>query len=310
MSEIGLEQINAGAEHYRMTIGIAEDKYYTEIKNTVRTVINNENIRVIMLAGPSCSGKTTTANILKDEFILSGHPCAVISLDDFYRNCDDPDYPLNEDGNRNLECVEALKIEDIKECIRGIIAGAADVPKFDFITGKRKSETVHLNVPLNGIVIIEGLHALNPVITEGIPKNLIFKIFVSVSTNINYRGRRIISGRKIRFLRRISRDYIYRGSSADRTLNLWFDVLKGEDLYLYPYKNTADLKLDTFHKFEPGVLKGFALNVLKNRTVKNDFTENIYSALEKIKDIPPEAVPFDSLIMEFIPGGKYENIYK
>jgi uridine kinase len=159
-------------------------------------------------------------------------------------------------------------------------------------------------------VIIEGIHALNPILSEALPQDRVLKVFVSVSTNINRDGIRILSGRKIRFLRRLVRDSIYRNASAEKTLSMWENVLRGEDKYLYPYKDLANIHFDTFHTFEVGVLGGFAAPLLKAESVKDsDYVRTVTEALAQIPSIPYGLVPESSLIKEFIPGGIYEELY-
>ena len=117
-------------------------------------------------------------------------------------------------------------------------------------------------------MIIEGLHALNPKIAEGLSEDCVLKLFVSVSTNINEGEERILSGRKVRFVRRLVRDSIYRAASAERTLEMWHHVLLAEDIYLYPYKELADVAFDTFHVFELGVMRQYALSLLSERSLR------------------------------------------
>lgn len=304
MSQLDISYINSLAESYTRTIADAENRYYGGLKTAVNAVIDSGR-RIILLAGPSGAGKTTTSQILRDAFISAGHPCELLPLDDFYRDSDDPDYPRLSDGSNNLECPEALCLNDVKGVISSVLSsGTAAVPVFDFKTAKRKPEKRSIDLSGGGVLIIEGLHALNPLISQGIESEKLFKIFVSVSTNINEGDTRLLSGKKIRFMRRLSRDRLYRASETEQTLSLWRQVLAAENIYLYPYKETAQLKFDTFHAFEPGVLKSFVLPALAEST--DGLALEIRRALEKIKEIPLSAVPQSSLIREFVPGGKYE----
>ena len=142
------------------------------------------------------------------------------------------------------------------------------------------------------------------------PHGAVLKLFVSVSTNINEGARRIISGKKLRFLRRMVRDNIYRGASAERTLSMWGGVLSGEEAHLYPYKDLADIRFDTFHSFEPAVLKPFAMKLLNDEIVDaSPYARIVRVAISKIPELPSEIVPQTSLIREFIPGGIYEKLY-
>ena len=142
------------------------------------------------------------------------------------------------------------------------------------------------------------------------PKEKLLKLFVSVSTNINHEGSRLLSGRKLRFIRRLVRDHIYRGATVERTLAMWGGVLAAEDVYLYPYKYTADLAFNTFHTFELGVMKKFALELIPHSLADRDsYLGAVLRAVEMAEEIDCVRIPETSLIREFIPGGIYENLY-
>ena len=142
------------------------------------------------------------------------------------------------------------------------------------------------------------------------PKERLLKIFISVSTNINNEGGRILSGRKIRFVRRLVRDSIYRNADAARTLALWKNVLLGEDTYLYPFKDNADVFFDTFHDFELSVMRPFVLKLISSELANSDsYAKTVRDALLGVVPIDLNLLPDTSLIREFVPGGIYENIY-
>ena len=291
-------------------VQMAEDEYHTRVDRISDYVISHERVKVILIAGPSGSGKTTSANLIKDAITKKGRPTIVVSLDDFYRDSTDPDYPLQPDGDRDYECPESLHLDEIASTLLAISQGEPFyIPRYDFKVGGRVELNRHEPVA-NGCVIIEGLHALNPRISKDLPSESVVKIFISVSTNVCENGTPILSGRKMRFLRRMVRDNLYRGADAARTLSMWHDVLAAEDVYLYPYKATADLAFDTFHEFELGVLRSHALRLLTDEIVESDpYAAVVRAAVEKAAFLDERIVPEDSLIREFIPGGKYEDIY-
>ena len=135
-------------------------------------------------------------------------------------------------------------------------------------------------------------------------------MFISVSTNVNDGEDRLISGRKIRFVRRMVRDSIYRGADAEKTLSMWKNVLIGEDEHLYPNRKYADIEYDTFHAYEPGVMSPFAERLISPELAERDpYAGTVLTALKRVKKIPESLVPNGSLIREFIPGGKYEDLY-
>lgn len=311
MAEINLQYINSSAKADPVSlVRNSEIKYRAFVNDIATRVKQNDKIRIILLAGPSGSGKTTTANILADAIRGKGLQSFVISLDDFYKNADDPTYPLLPNGERDFETVEALNLRDIENTLVAISEGKEfSLPKFDFKKGCRVSETKHPKMQ-HGCVIIEGLHALNPLIFEHLDASKVLRIFISVSTNINKNGERIISGRKMRFIRRMIRDSLYRASDAEKTLSLWENVLHGEDKYLYPFRDNADIKFDTFHAFELGVMKPYVKALISNELAKsNEYAGAVLSAACEAVGIDETLVPNDSLIREFIEGGKYEEFY-
>ena len=311
MSEIEISKINELASSNPMMLVRNSEQRYKNFTDEISTrVAENENIRIILLAGPSGSGKTTTANMLADRLRAKGLFSLVISLDDFYRDATDPGYPRLPSGERDFEAVEALNLYDLEEALLSISRGEEFlIPKYDFKLGGRTHVKKHQKIS-HGCVIIEGLHALNPKISEHLPAESLLKIFISVSTNINDCGARILSGRKLRFTRRMVRDSLYRGADAERTLEMWENVLVGEEKYLYPYRALADVEFDTFHEFEPCVMRKFAEALIsKELATKSEYANTVISALKLAVPIDDGLIPKDSLIREFIVGGIYEEFY-
>ena len=310
MAEISIDDVNIPRECARGVIGEVEREYFRKIELIADEILRKDDINVVLIAGPSGSGKTTTANLIADEIKKRGDDAPVISLDDFYRLENDENYPKKLNGEKDYESPLALDIDLFTEITDKILKKEPfEVTKYDFKTGERKKGASYL--PLRrGCVIIEGLHALNPIFAGRLPKERAIKIFISVSTNVNADGKRILSGRKVRFIRRLVRDKIYRGASAERTLAMWKNVTAAEDIYLYPYKETADFSFDTFHRFELGVLREYALKFIPKSLFERDlYLECIVSALKQITPVNPSLVPEDSLIREFISGGIYDGIY-
>ena len=311
MAEINVEYLNeiAKTQPERLVVK-SEDYYHKKIFDIVKTIIDSGSIRVVLLAGPSGSGKTTTAKLLSDAIMSRGIESIVVSLDNFYKNPGDPTYPILENGDVDYESIDALHVEDIKKTLSDIAMGNAfSLPRYDFKVGARTEVKKHKAMP-SGVVIVEGLHALNPRIFESLPKENMLRIFISVSTNVNKDEKRILSGRKIRFIRRMVRDSIYRASDAERTLGMWENVLAGEDKYLYPFRGNADVSIDTFHNFELGVMKPMVEKLISEELAeKNEYAKTVLCAVRSAEAIDESHVPENSLIREFISGGKYEEFY-
>lgn len=298
-----IEYINEAAkQNPQELIEKCEQRYDNIIASVAKTICDKGERQVVMLAGPSSSGKTTTAKKICDECKKNGLHTFVLSLDDFYLNRDD--IPLLPDGTRDFETVYALDLSFFTEVANALLRGeTVKTPIFDFVTGTRKKgEYNEITLGEKDIVIIEGLHALNPIITDKISGN-IFKIYISVSSRIyNQKGKIILNKRNLRFVRRLVRDFKFRGSSANYTYSLWKNVTYGEDKYLFPYRNNADIKINTVHLYEPCVLKKQALKLLEHE-ISDDYAydvQRLRDALKKFEDIDEEAVPKDSLLREFL----------
>ncbi len=290
-------------------IEIAEKQYDVELNEVADRIIKNKNYKVVLLAGPSGSGKTTTAHIIKDKLINAGKKAQVVSLDHFFLPMDK--MPLQENGEKDFESVYSLDIPKIHRCLDELIKnGRTNIPVFSF-QSLSNNEKLAIDVSNDGILIIEGLHALNPILTNELNNNNLLKIYISVNRIVtDDNGNRLLSSRQLRLIRRMSRDFFYRNTSALGTLKLWTSVVKGEEKYLYCFKNSADIKLFTFHSFEPCVFKNIIIELLKELPKNADNYEYIMDAkksLEKFVSLDTQLVPESSLIREFIPGGVYET---
>ncbi len=297
------EYINERAKDPQKFIAQCELRYQSIIDSIAKRIIDEEGREIVMLAGPSSAGKTTTARKLSECLIEKGVKTYVLSLDDFYLNRED--IPYLPDGSQDFETVDALDLKYFEECVNALLRGeTVKNPVFDFTTGKR-SDTEFNEITLGDedVVIIEGLHALNPVITEKIRGKLL-KIYINVSSRIyDENGNIILSKRNMRFIRRMVRDYKFRGSSVENTYKLWKNVTAGEDKYLFPFRDNADIKANTIHLYESCVLKHQALPLLLNSEISDEFKSQatkLVKALEKFTDIPETLVPEGSLLREFL----------
>lgn len=297
-------------ENREELISKSEERYRSEIDRLVSLVAENEKYKIILLAGPSGSGKTTTAHMVKDTFAQRGIIAQVVSLDNFYMTADK--MPRLPNGDPDFESVYSLDIPEIHRCFYEIITkDKTSIPIFDFTKGGRLDEPYEIDIHDHGIIIVEGIHALNPILTEHLPNINLLKVYISVNCAVyDDSGKEILSSRKMRLARRMSRDFIYRNTSAERTLKMWTAVIEGEEKYLYRFKETADMRFSTFHNFEPCIFKDIIVKMLEklpDGTDNYDYAMSLKCGLEQFESLSTSLVPETSLIREFISGGKYEN---
>ncbi|MBQ7956541.1 MAG: zeta toxin family protein [Clostridia bacterium] len=280
----------------------SETRYKNIVENIAEKINNDSSKKIVMLAGPSGSGKTTTATKIKEKLESYGHKAYAVSLDDFYKNIGEG--PKNEDGTYDFESVDSLDLDLIHKCLQELITQSeSELPLFDFMTGRRKEEKNIITLNKDDVIIVEGLHALNPAITDTLPHENLFKIYISVSSRI-YDGEKIVlNKRNLRFIRRMVRDFQFRNSPVEHTYSLWPKVMHGEDKYLFPFKSNADITANTIHIYEPCVLKKQALELLLTveETSENyKDAQKLISALNKFPSIEKDSVPKDSLLREFL----------
>lgn len=299
-----LNEINKMAKEKPVEfINACNSEYIKNISDIAMRCDDDENIKIVAIAGPSGSGKTTTAHILQNCLQSLGETTAVVSLDDFYLTAEK--LPCLPDGSVDIESVNSLDIALIKECFNSIIEnGKASLPIYDFKTKTRIPDAKSLNIGNHGIVIVEGLHAMNPLITDLVPRKNILKIYISVNRSVDDdNGVQMLSSRQIRLIRRVLRDDKFRGATATETLHLWNNVIDGERKYLYCFKDTADIQLVTFHPYELGVYRERFCK-MRNTVSKNapcyEYFIDTANALERFEAIDSSLVPEGSLIREFI----------
>ncbi len=259
--------------------------------------------KILMLAGPSASGKTTTAKLLSQWVEKQGGKAVIVSLDDFYLP-DLSQYPLDSKGNPDFETVEALDLPLMEQCFLQLIEkGECRLPIFDFETHARSKEENRVDLGKDGVLIVEGLHALNPLITRNLPDEAMAKLYVSVSSRVyDEDGNRLLGRRDLRLLRRTMRDVRYRSFSAVDTFGRWDSVAAGENRYLFPYEVFADEKLDSFHPCEPCLAAGEAVGLLKE-TAGTPFekkAERLIQSLSAFTPMQGEDLPEVSLLHEFL----------
>ncbi len=281
-------------------IAQSEAQFYQSLRQAAQLARSHE---IVLLAGPSASGKTTSASLLSREMErLCGGRVYTVSLDDFYLNngCG----PKNSDGSDDYETVYALDLDCLHECLyRLITVREADLPIFDFITGKRSRERRKISLKENDRLVIEGLHALNPVIIGDLPKDELLFLYISVSSRVVQDGHVLLNKRNLRFLRRLVRDSRFRASSPENTFELWEQVLYGENQYLFPHEGNAQYKINSFLPYEPAVFAAEALPLLASVDENSRFYPKarlLSESLRHFTTLTPHMVPGHSILREFI----------
>ena len=298
-----IEYIIEAAKTPESFIQECEERYGNKLRQVAKDVVSAGKNEIIMIAGPSSAGKTTTAKKLREYLKQRGVDSHTVSLDDFYLdNCDAPRFP---DGTPDFETVDALDIPFFEETMNTLVTtGRALLPEFDFLTGKRKEKLNEVVISGNDVVIVEGLHALNPVITDVLPEDRLLKIYINVSSRIyDEKNSIILNKRNMRFIRRMVRDFKFRGNSVEKTYKMWLSVQYGEDIYLFPYRDNADIKINTIHLYESCVLRDTAIELLGGIDKGSEFykqSQRLIRSLEKFPKIDDSLVPEDSLLREFI----------
>lgn len=301
-----LNEINKKAiESPKEFIKICNKEYLENLTNIAARISGDDDIKIVAIAGPSGSGKTTTAHILQERLKKFGETVAVVSLDDFYLSADE--LPILPDGSKDIESVESLDISLIKKCFEQIISsGKTNLPQYDFKTQVSFHNAKPIDIGQKGILIVEGLHAMNPLISDLVERKNIFKIYISVNRSVDdENGVQLLSSRQIRLIRRVLRDDKFRGATATRTLHLWNSVIDGERKYLYCFKDTADIQLVTFHPYELGIYRerfGKMRSTVNKNAPCYDYFIKTANALERFAAIDSALVPSDSLVREFIGG--------
>ena len=284
-------------------IEITETFQQKNISNIASQIIEKGTVKVVLIAGPSSSGKTTSAKKLALELRAMGYQPKIISLDCYYLGRDKT--PLDEEGKPDFECLEALNIELLNQNLVDLFAGKeVCIPSYDFHSGTSYfDENCKMTLEENEILIMEGIHGLNDKLTPKVPAEYKFKIYLSALTQLNLDDHNRISTSDNRLIRRIVRDNNFRGKPAAGTIEMWPSVTRGEELHIFPFQNNADAILNTALDYEFSVLRVYAAPLLRQVTpMEKEYSEarRLLNFLENFSTIPPTAVPPRSILREFI----------
>ena len=298
--------LNSPAELIRQM----EGQYAKRVSEIADFVMSTGSGRkLIMLSGPSSSGKTTTANMLVSRVKSSGANAVCLSLDDFFKG--EGQAPLLPDGKYDYESVYALDVELMKQCLTELLEkGSTMMPRFDFAAKSPAPERYPLHIGGNDVIIVEGIHALNPIITDCLPEEKMVKIYISVKQGIKEGDETVISAHQIRFLRRLVRDYQFRSSPPERTFEMWPQVLRGEKLYISAYKRLATVTINSIHIYEVNAIADKAIEILGGIPENSPYYPEAQEYIRRLalfENLDEGLIPEDSLIREFIGQGRLSD---
>ena len=289
-------------------IMIDEALHEKKIANIADEIVKDRNIKMILIAGPSSSGKTTFAQRLGIQLRINKIKPVTISVDNYF--VERQDTPRDENGNYNFETIEAIDLKLFNDHLSKLLEGEeVEIPQFDFIEGTKKYKGNKLKLKEDEVLVIEGIHCLNDRLTSSIPKEQKFKIYISALTVLNMDRYTKVSSSDVRLIRRMVRDYQFRGYTAKHTISGWPSVTRGEVEYIFPFQEEADVIFNTSLIYELGVLKGLATPMLKEITKEEkEYAEasRLLGILKYIRSIPASEVPTNSLLKEFVGGGDFK----
>lgn len=285
-------------------IMVSEALHEKKLAEIADKIFCRRNTRIVLIAGPSSSGKTTFANRLAIHLRVNGLVPIPISLDDYFVNREQT--PIDENGEYDFETIGSVDIKLFNSQLRDILKGEeVEIPTFNFLTGKREWTGNKIKLPQNGVVIIEGIHGLNPILTSEIEDKYKFKIYISALTQLNLDNHNRIATTDVRRIRRIVRDHLSRGHEAEDTLKMWPKIKRGEQKNIFVYQEEADVMFNSTLVYELCVLKKAALEELNKIDESNPIyneAKRLKSFLGFFKEIDEALVPENSILREFIGG--------
>ena len=293
-------------------ITIAESRHEQLIAKMASEIFEaRESKRVILIAGPSCAGKTTTSKRLRNHLEALGISSLAIGIDDYFLNREDT--PLDEEGNYDYESLRAVDVELFNEHLLLLMNGfEAGLPKFDFISGTRSSKKTYVRAEKSCPIIIEGIHGLNEKLTPHIPKENKYKIYINDLTHLNLDQLNRIPTSDVRLVRRIVRDKVQRGHDALSTIKMWQSVRRGEEQNIYPFSSEADFVFNSSLLYEMGVLKKYAEPALSEISSGSEYYHEALRLLDFLSFFLPvedeSAVYTNSILREFIGGNVFDSL--
>lgn len=288
-------------------INVSEALQEKKIAKIAENIKNKSSVRLVLIAGPSSSGKTTFSKRLSIQLVAEGIRPVAISMDDYF--VDREHTPLDENGEYDFESVYALDIEHLQRDLKALFDGKqVELPKFDFTTGKSLPSGNKLKIDDKTVIIMEGIHGLNPELTKNIPAEMKYKVFVSALTTIQLDYHNFIPTSDNRLLRRIVRDYKYRNYSAEETISRWSSVIAGENKWIVPFQEEADVMFNSALLFELAGLRTQALPLLEmvpESAPEYSEANRLRNFLNYILPIKIDGLPPTSLLREFMGGSTF-----
>jgi uridine kinase len=306
VSEVNNVVINGKIKEFIELNEIKQNNDLLEIANKIQNNIND--IKIVLIAGPSSSGKTTTCKKLALYLKSKGLNPFTLSTDDFFK--DRKDTPKNEKGEYEYDIPEAIDIDLFNEKLDALLKGEeTTLPTYNFLTGEKEYKHPPVSLKNRDLLIVEGIHTLNELLTSTIPRENKLKIYISPFTPLGLDRHNHVSTVDLRLIRRIVRDARTRGYNAVDTLKSWRNVRISEEKYIFPYQKEADIVLNTALIYELGILKTFAVPLLYNVNYKSEYyteAKRIINFLKIFLNIPESALPETALLREFVGGGYFE----
>ena len=307
VGEVGSLNDKIENHEIRDLIMVSEALHEKKIAQIADMISERKDTKIVLIAGPSSSGKTTFANRLSIQLRVNGYVPIPISLDDYF--VDREHTPRDENGEYDFESLYSLDLELFNDHLGRLLKGEeVEIPSFNFKKGEREWVGNKIKLPSNGIMLIEGIHGLNPLLTASISENQKFKIYISALTQLNLDNHNRIATTDIRRVRRIVRDYLSRGYGAEETLKMWPSIRRGEEKNIFVYQEEADVMFNSTLVYELCVLKKYALEELDKIDPDSPvyiLASRLKSFLGFFKEIDKDYVPTNSILREFIGGSDF-----
>jgi len=299
------EQICSGSISDLILVQEAEQE--RKISEIAREIASRQGVKFIMIAGPSSSGKTSLSHRLSIQLRTLGMTPHPVALDNYFVNREDT--PLDENGDYNFECLEAIDVKRFNDDMIKLLNGErVEIPEFNFKVGRREYNGNYMQLGKEDVLVIEGIHGLNPRLTPSIPDAQKFRIYVSCFTSVAMDNLSRISTTDNRLLRRLTRDYRQRGADAQATPARWQSVRRGEERHIFPYQENADVMLNSSLLYEIAVLRPYAEKLLQevpDTVPEYDEARRLLKFLDNFSPIAPDLIPPTSLLREFIGGSAF-----